>query len=159
MMIPDPMKEMSLVRALNGSVPPEEAMEVELPALQVDESREQPASQEDAEQSPAPADGPEPVEVCLEIQPDTDPVLVFRFCQSLQEAAEAEIAYFSGTADGIIVKLALRKHVPILALLTDMDEVERATQDDVQVGIHMHGIGSILDPATGGAVQVTLKAV
>ena len=96
-------------------------------------------------------------ELYLEIRPCSDPAMVFRFCQSVQTAVESEIVYFSSSLDGIIIRLALRKPVPILKVLTGMEEVYEATQEEIVIGKSLLEDDSLLNPIRRIPVRITLN--
>ena len=98
-------------------------------------------------------------EVYLRVQPHSDPIQVFRFCQSLREIEGADIAYFDNSVKGTAIKLALREPVAILEQLAQMDEVDTVVSEDILTGDLASDLPSFLEAVTADqAVRVTLKA-
>ena len=83
--------------------------------------------------------------------------MVFRFCQSVQSAVESEIVYFSSSLDGIIIPLVLRKPVPNLKVLTEMEEVHEATQEETVTVKSLLENDSLLSPVRRIPVGITLN--
>ncbi len=88
-------------------------------------------------------------EVSLVIQPCEDPSLVLRFFQDVQGITDADIALFTSTSEGTVIKVALRKPIPIEKIVMEMEEVEEASpQKPLQARSNGH-IPLSLGPAPG----------
>ena len=98
-------------------------------------------------------------EICLVIQPQADPCLVFRFCQSVRKITGAEIAFFTSSPKGTTIKLAPRNQVAILDILTEMEEVDKAGQEVEWAEQSDLNLPPFLNLHTLKAVRVALKAL
>ena len=129
--------------------------EFETPASHVLE--QETGSHQASEQASSSSESTPRDEVYLKIRLDSDPAMVFRFCQNVQAAVESEIVYFSSSFDCIVIRLALRKPVPILKALIGMEEVYEATQEEIVKAKSFLENDSLLNPARRIPVRITLN--
>jgi hypothetical protein len=93
----------------------------------------------------------------LSVAPLSSAAPLVLFCHTIQQNGVADIAYFSSSANGTAIKLALRSRTPILDILKQMDEVEEIWEDPaLDVGANW-GVPTFCGLHIQRSARITLK--
>lgn len=96
-------------------------------------------------------------EMYLSVAPVSSAAQLLLFCHTIQQIGAADIAYFSSSADGTAIKLALRGQTSIFDILDEMDEVEKIWEDPaLSVGANW-GVPTFCGLRIQRSARITLK--